>query len=126
METLEQYGTPIKWGMEKMTTGVAKSGSVKISFQTKELVGNDGNPVTVQRYKLTGEVSLECAFPSETALDAIESECVSYLSTKVSAAGLPEGGTLLVSSIDISENSEDFTSYSVSATYYPTVVTATA
>lgn len=124
METLAQYGTPVKWGMEKMTTGVAKSGTVKISFQTKELVGHDGNPVTVQRYKLTGEVSLECAFPKDTTLAAIEAECVAYLSAKVAAAGLPEGGTLLVSSIDVSENSEDFTSYSVSATYYPTVVDA--
>ena len=121
-----QYGTKIIYSedeSESIGAGVVlQDAKITVSREKNEIRDISGNTVSVLAYDESATLSATCYRAAETSVDAMRQTVETWLKEKcASLGGLPDTGTIIWDSMDVSLASASAVSYSVSATYRPHV-----
>jgi hypothetical protein len=94
--------------------------SREVTREKAEVMDNDGDVVAVSYYKPTASISIEGTVNGTTGVAAAAPGVALSLNSTTSGNGIT-GGSIIVDSVSREETSEGFSTFSVSATQYPSL-----
>lgn len=94
--------------------------SREVTREKAEVMDNDGDVVAVSYFKPTATISIEGVVNGSTGVAAAAPGVALSINSTTSGNGIT-GGSVIVDSVSREETAEGFTSFSVSATQYPSL-----
>lgn len=125
--TYTQYGKTVKYGMTELDDALVTSADLTYAKDTKEYTDHTGTVVAlVDDLNPRVEASIDVTMLDTTSVSTLETTLKTWLETQATSDtfALSSGGTTIITDIKVSEKNDDAATASVSAVYYPYVVSS--